>query len=203
MKYPKMTDTSSDKSAFNLQHQTHKETLYKFLGLAALLVAYFGYMSWKFDASTGFGLAILTWSFFVLCTPVADGGFILAFPIRLMFGVKMAITQGVIWFVAIGINLYMLWASKETYELTFITNLLLQILTQPYPYWSILIISVFGTFLSIYFGDEMMDVTAHKNRGKHHSHGFKYRIILVIGLGALTVAAYYHLLSSLNISLPE
>jgi hypothetical protein len=61
-----MTDTSSDKSAFNLQHQTHKETLYKFLGLAALLVAYFGYMSWKFDASTGFGLAILTWSFFVL-----------------------------------------------------------------------------------------------------------------------------------------
>lgn len=188
---------------FHQKHETHKETIFKFLGLIFILVAYFGYVSWKFDAATGFGLALLTWSFFVLCTPVADGGFIIAFPIRLLFGIKMATTQVIVWFIAIGINLYMLTASKDTYELTFLTQLLKHILTQVYPYWSILLISIIGTFLSIYFGDEMMDVASHKHRDKHHKHGFKYRIILVLGLGVLTIFAYYYLLSSLNISIPE
>ena len=64
-------------------------------------------MSWKYDASTGFGISLLTWSFFVLCTPVADGGFILAFPIRLLFKIKMSLTQSVLWFVAVGINVFM------------------------------------------------------------------------------------------------
>lgn len=158
---------------FNLQHQTHKETIVKFLALLAILIAYFGYMSWKFDASTGSGLALLTWSFFVLCTPVA-----------------------------IGINVVMLSVSAPSYELTFLTNLLHQILTQPYPYWSILIISAFGTFLSIYFGDKMVDVTTHKQREKHHQHGFKHRVVVVVGMAVLTVLAYYHLLSSLNIKIP-
>lgn len=195
-----MLKVKTNTPKFNYQHRTHKETIFKFLALAIILVAYFLYMSWKFDAATGFGVALLTWSFFVLCTPVADGGFILAFPIRLLFGIKMSVTQIVIWFVAIGINVFMLASGSDTYELTFLTDLLKRILTVPYPYWSILIISALGTFLSIYFGDEMMDVTAHKNREKHHQHGFKYKIVLVIGLGLITVFAYYHLLSSLGIS---
>ena len=136
---------------FHIQHETHKETLLKFLALLTILVAYFIYMSWKFDASTGFGLALLSWSFFVLCTPVADGGFILAFPIRLLFGIKMAVSQVVLWFMAVGINIVMLIATPNTYELTFLTQLLNRILTEPIPYWSILIVSALGTFLSIYF----------------------------------------------------
>ncbi|MFT4519565.1 MAG: hypothetical protein ACI9JM_001962 [Halioglobus sp.] len=198
-----MPESNSTAASFHHGHETHKETILKFLALVFILVAYFGYMSWKFDASTGFGIALLTWSFFVLCTPVADGGFILAFPIRLLFGVKMATTQAIIWVFAVGLNIFMLKLAADTYQLSFITKLLEQILTQANPYWSILVISAFGTFLSIYFGDEMMDVTAHKDREKHHQHGFKYRIVLVVGLGLLTVVAYYHLLSSLNISLAE
>ena len=77
-----------------------------------------------------------------------------------------------------------------------------QILTQPYPFWSIIIISAMGTFLSIYFGDEMMDVTTHKERSKHHKHGMKYRLILVVGLGTLTLISYYFLLNQLHIQLP-
>lgn len=188
---------------FHRAHETHKETLLKFIALALILVAYFLYMSWKYDASTGFGVAVLTWSFFVLCTPIADGGFILAFPIRLLFKVKMSITQIVLWFVAIGINIFMLKTMPDTYDLTFLTKLLKHILTEPYPYWSILIISALGTFLSIFFGDEMMDVTSHKDRKLSQHHGMKYRTILVLGLGVLTVVAYYYLLSSLNITLPK
>jgi hypothetical protein len=188
---------------FNPKHTTHGESLFKFIALISIVVAYFLYMSWKYDASTGLGVSVLTWSFFVLCTPVADGGFILAFPIRLLFKIKMSYTQVVLWFVAIAINVFYFTSSPNTYDLTFITKLLKHILSEPYPYWSILMISALGTFLSIYFGDEMMDVASHKDRENNHRHGAKYRIILVLGLGILTVVAYYYLLSSLNVVLPK
>lgn len=139
----------------------------------------------------------------MLCTPIADGGFILAFPIRLLFKIKMSITQVVLWFVAVGINIVFLTTSPGTYDLTFLTKLLKHILSEPYPYWSILIISALGTFLSIFFGDEMMDVASHKEREASHRHGVKYRTIIVLGLGMLTVVAYYYLLNSLNVVLPE
>ncbi|GHB57938.1 hypothetical protein GCM10008107_03570 [Psychrosphaera saromensis] len=187
---------------FHPKNNTHKETLLKFLALVLILVGYFAYMSWKYDASTGFGVSVLTWSFFVLCTPIADGGFILAFPIRLLFKVKMSYTQVVLWFVAIAINLYAYFYTPDIYDLTFITQLLKHILSEPYPYWSILIISALGTFLSIYFGDEMMDVASQKDREIAHRHGLKYRTLLVFGLGILTVTAYYYLLSSLGVVLP-
>jgi len=188
---------------FHHKNETHSESLFKFLALISIVIAYFLYMSWKYDASTGLGVSILTWSFFVLCTPVADGGFILAFPIRLLFKIKMSITQAVLWFVAVGLNIFYMSVSPSSYDLTFITKLLKHILSEPYPYWSILIISALGTFLSIFFGDEMMDVASHKEREANHRHGAKYRTIIVLGLGVLTVVAYYYLLSSLNVVLPE
>lgn len=198
-----MFKTKEPATKFQIKHDTHKETLLKFIALALILVGYFLYMSWKYDASTGFAVSMLTWSFFVLCTPIADGGFILAFPVRLLFGIKMAITQIVLWFVAIGFNILMLIFSPQSYDFTFLTKLLNHILTVPYPYWSILILSAAGTLLSIYFGDEMMDVTSHKERVKYHKHGLKYQSLLVAGLGVLTIVAYYYLLSSLHISLPK
>jgi hypothetical protein len=188
---------------FHFKNETHNEALFKFVALISIVVSYFLYMSWKYDASTGAGVSILTWSFFVLCTPVADGGFILAFPIRLLFKIKMSFTQLILWFVAIGINVFFLTTSPDSYDLTFITKLLKHILSEPYPYWSILIISALGTFLSIYFGDEMMDVASHKERKVSHRHGAKYRTLIVLGLGVLTVVAYYYLLSSLNVVLPD
>jgi len=188
---------------FHHRHETHKETIFKFVMLLLVLVAYFLYMSWKYDTSTGFGVSVLTWSFFVLCTPVADAGFILAFPIRLLFKIKMSITQIVLWFVAVGINVYMLLSDSNSYDLTFLTRLLKHILIEPYPYWSILIISALGTYLSIFIGDEMMDVASHKDRKFSHRHGFKYHTILIVGLGVLTVIAYYYLLDGLNITIPE
>lgn len=198
-----MLKIKNDTIKFSPKNETHSESLLKFAALISIVTAYFLYMSWKYDASTGFGVSILTWSFFVLCTPVADGGFILAFPVRLLFKIKMAYTQIVLWFVAIGINVFYITTSPDSYDLTFITRLLKHILSEPYPYWSILIISALGTFLSIYFGDEMMDVASHKEREVNHRHGVKYRTIIVLGLGIITVVAYYYLLSSLHVVLPE
>lgn len=188
---------------YQLSNQTHKETLIKFIGLLIILFSYFAYVSWEYDVSTGLGLVLLTWSFFVLCTPIGDGGFLIAFPVRLLFGIKMVMTQIVLWLLAVAINIYFLFFSVNTYQLTFLTRLLHHIFIQPFPYWGILIVSALGTFLSVYFGDELIDVTTHKDREKYHKHGFKYHIISLIALGIITVTAYYHLLSSLGIHLPK
>ena len=184
------------------QHQTHTENLWRFLALIVLLVAYFGYMSWKFDAATGAWLALLSWSFFVLCTPVADGGFIVAFPVRLLFGTRMLFTQIVVTFVAIAINIAALSIAPSSYDDTALTRLLHTILTTPWPYWSILAISAAGTGLSIWFGDEMLDVTTHAERNIHHRHGIKYRVLLIVGLTLLTTLAYYKLISDLGVKVP-
>lgn len=184
------------------RHQTHKESLWRFLALIAVLVAYFSYMSWKFDAATGAWLALLSWSFFVLCTPIADGGFIVAFPIRLLFGARMLISQAAVWIVAIIINVVAMRFTPTSYEDTELTRLLFTIITTPWPYWSILAISAAGTGLSIWFGDEMMDVTAHADRALHHKHGFKHKTLIIVGLGLLTILAYYNLLGDLGVAIP-
>jgi len=182
-----------------IKHPTHRESLWRFIALIGLLIAYFIYMSWRYDAATGAWSATLTWSFFVLCTPIADGGFIIAFPVRLLFGTRMLVSQIVVWVVAVVINVFALKLSPDHYQDAELTRLLHTILTTPWPYWSILAIAAAGTALSILFGDEMMDVTNHEDRKKFHRHGFKYRVILVAGLGALTVLAYYDLLSHLGV----
>lgn len=170
--------------------------------LVGILLAYFGYMWWKFDAATGAWLAVLSWSFFVLCTPVADGGFIVAFPVRLLFGARMIWTQVVVWGLAIAINVAALALVPGAYDDSALTRLLKAILTQPWPFWSILAISALGTGLSIWFGDEMMDVTSHRDRQKHHSYGFLFKIVATVGLGVLTLIAYYHLLQELGVEIP-
>lgn len=182
--------------------QTHRESLWRFAVLMVLLVGYFGYMSWKFDASTGAVLAVLSWSFFVLCTPVADGGFVVAFPIRLLFGVRMMVTQIVVWFVAVGVNVVGVLVWPGSYEDTALTRLLYSILTTAWPNWSILVISLAGTMFSIWFGDEMIDVVDHSMRKKQHRHGFKHKMVMIVGFGVLTVVAYYQILSNLGISIP-
>lgn len=183
-----------------LHHQTKREELIKFLLLLAVLVGYFGYLSWKYDVATGGIVSVLTWSFFVLCTPIADAGFLLDFPVRLITGLRMVIMEIAVWGIAITANILTLWLAPEAYDTTFLTALFREILLTPWPNWSIIVLCGVGTFLSIRFGDEMMDVMSHKSRDLHHKHGFKFRLVAMAALIGLIVVAYYFLLEGLNIN---
>ncbi len=186
-----------------LKHQTHREGLYKFLLLLAVLLGYFGYLSYEYDLATGGIVAALTWSFFVLCTPVADAGFLLDFPIRLITGMRMFITEMLVWGLAIVINVITLSASPESYDTTFLTSLFYKILTTPWPYWSIIILCSAGTFLSVRFGDEMMDVLAHKDCDYRHQHGFKHKLIIMAVLFLVIFFGYYHLIETLGVDISK
>lgn len=183
----------------HIRHQTHLETVLKFTGLLALLLAYFGYLSWQYDLATGGWVAALSWSFFVLCTPIADAGFLLDFPIRLLFGTRMVLTEILVWVLALGLNIATILVKPAVYETTFLTSLFYKILVTPWPYWGLIALCALGTFVSIYFGDEMLDVATHKERKTHHRHGFKYRLIVMVGIFLVVMVAYEHLITELGV----
>jgi len=76
-----------------LNEETKRHSLLRYVILVLFIIGYFIYESGKLGTTNGFLVTILTWSFFIFCTPVADAGFILAFPIRLLVGVRMIYTQ--------------------------------------------------------------------------------------------------------------
>ncbi len=147
---------------------------------------------------TGGIASALTWTFFVLCTPIADAGFLLDFPLRLLFGIRMLFSEFAVWALAIAINVFSLIYFAEYYETTKLTMLLHGILTMPYPYWSVILLSGAGTFLSIQFADELMDVVRHRDRGFFHRHAFKHEIVIIVFF-VLVLVGYYKLMASLGI----
>jgi hypothetical protein len=175
-----------------------KQLFYKFFLLCVLLVSYFIYLSIQYDFMTGGFASLLTWTFFVLCTPIADAGFLLDFPLRLLFGVRMLISEIAVWALAISINIISLIYFVEYYETTKLTTLLHLVLTNPYPYWSLVILSAVGTFLSIRFADELMDVIHHRDRGFFHSNSYIHEIIIIVFFISIFIG-YYELVASLDI----
>jgi len=185
---------------FIKKKETHpkKRLLYKFILLCILLAGYFSYLSFQYDLTTGGVAAAITWSFFVLCTPIADAGFLLDFPLRLLFGIRMLLSEIVVWALAIVINVVSLLYFVEYYQTTKLTRLFYSILTNPYPYWAVILISGAGTFLSIRFADEVMDVARHRDREFFHRHGIKHKIVMIIFFVFILIG-YYELMALLGI----
>lgn len=184
-----------------LKHQTKRESLYRFLLLLGVFILYAIYLSLKYDAQTSLIVSAITWSFFVLCTPIADAGFLLDFPIRLIFGIRMFYMELIVWLLASFINLIGIFYFPAEYDKTVVTSIFYTILTTPWPYWIIIVLSGIGTFLSIKFGDELMDFIGHHECKYHHQYGFTHKIITFACVFIFTLILYYHLLAKLDIHL--
>lgn len=172
----------------------------KFGLLVGVVVGYFAYLNYQYDMATSGIVAGLTWSFFVLCTPVADAGFLLDFPLRLLFGIRMVLSEAVVWAMAIAINVAALVFWPAAYDTTVLTRVFLTILTTPVPYWAVIALSGIGTFLSIRFGDELMDVLHHRDRDYFHSHHFKHELVL-FAFFLVVLVGYYELIASIGLDI--
>ena len=182
-----------------MKHPRH-QVLIKFLSLCLIVLSYFIYLTYEYDLLTGGIASLITWSFFVLCTPIADAGFLLDLPIRLLFGIRMVLSEIIVWFIAISINLFSFVYYRELYKTTFITEIMEVILITPFPYWFVILLSCIGTFLSIRFGDELMDVIQHKDRYFYLRHHFKYEMILFVFFLAI-LFGYYEIISTLGVTI--
>jgi len=184
------------------KHETKSHALRKFLLVAAVFVGYFAFIAEKYGAAAGFSVAALTWSFFVLCTPVADAGFLLDFPLRLILRWRMFFTEILVWVLAAGLNFWAFFAAPEIYEKTKILILFRHILAQPVPFWGIILISAVGTFFSVKFGDELLDKVRHSQREIHKKHKHDFRLVVMIFVFALSLIFYDFLLKKLGVDLP-
>ncbi|MFT7227932.1 MAG: hypothetical protein ACI8PW_000509 [Methylophilaceae bacterium] len=112
----------------------------------------------------------------------------------------MALSEIAIWAIAILINVIALIDFRDFYQTTTLTRLMEAILTTPFPYWFIIFLSGIGTFLSIHFGDELMDVLHHRDRDYFHSHHFKHELA-IFAFFLIVILGYYEFVSSLGINL--
>lgn len=182
--------------------ETKKHVFFRYLLLILILVGYLGYTIHQFGAEEGLLVTFLTWSFFVFCTPIADAGFLVDFPARLLIKVRMLHSELFVWGFAAALNIFALLTNSGIYGKTILLKLFHKILTTPFPYWGIIILSAAGTFFSIYFGDELLDVARHKDRVKYKKHKNKHRIIILIFLIIMVLVFYNFLLKSIGLNLP-
>ncbi len=185
-----------------LVSETKKHSLIKFIGLVVILVSYLVFMSIKLGPKLGISVVVLTWTFFVFSTPIADAGFLLAFPIRLLTGFRMMYTQLLAFALSLFINLYAFFYFPAIYGKTLLLKLFHQILAHPFPFWGIILLSLIGTLFSIYFGDELIDVSTHKERKKYHKHLNIYQIIVFLFIIGITIILYKFLLVKLGVQIP-
>ncbi len=181
------------------QHETKRNVLKRYLIVLFIFLSYFVFVTFKYGLKNGILISLLTWSFFVFCTPIADAGFLLDFPVRIFTNIRMLHSEILVWLIAGSLNVYALTFQKEIYQKTFILQTFYHIITHPFPFWLIIIISAIGTFMSVYFADELIDVVKHEERVKFKKHMKKYRFILYLFLIIATIILYDYLIKQLGI----
>ncbi len=184
-----------------IKHETKRSALKKFSIVASIVIAYLGFSLFHYGLRDGFLATILTWSMFVLSTPIADAGFLIDFPLRLFTNIRMIYSESIVWFVAITMNLIIFIITPSAYDKTTLLRIFKVILSSPFPNWIIIVLSAIGTFLSIMFGDELMDVSSHSRCHKYNKHKNKHFLVIALFLILLTIIMYYRVLRSLGVSI--
>ncbi|OIO66424.1 hypothetical protein AUJ68_00915 [Candidatus Woesearchaeota archaeon CG1_02_57_44] len=184
-----------------LEKETWMHGLNKYMVVVGIIIIYLAYTARYFGMQNGLVITILTWSFFVFCTPVADAGFLLDFPIRLLTGMRMIYTEIIVWVIALLVNIGAMLFAPAIYQKTLILSLFYHIITHPWPMWIIILLSVIGTFLSIFLGDELMDVSSHHERKHWHKHHGRLQLVVLLGIIVLILILYDYLLKTLGISI--
>jgi hypothetical protein len=188
----------------SIREYSRGHPLVKFLFVLVIFLGYLTFAAFSYGLDNGIAVAVLTWSFFVFCTPIADAGILVDFPLRMLTGIRMIYSEIIVWALALILNLVFYIGNITIYDKTLILKLFKQIISTPVPYWIIIILSAIGTFLSIYFGDEILDIISKRkgNRVGYERHGGKYQIVIFFSIIALVVAIYYIFLKHLDISIP-
>ncbi len=185
-----------------IKHETKKHVFVKFLLIFLVFFGYFAFIATEYGVRDGFFVTALTWSFFVLCTPIADAGFLLDFPVRLLTRIRMFFSELMVWGLAILLNFYAFFVHPEIYTKTNLLLLFQHVLEHPIPFWALIIVSAIGTFMSIQFGDELMDKVRHDERNLYHKQKHQYKFIGMIFVIGLAIILYDFLLKQLGVELP-
>lgn len=184
----------------SFRKELDKHPIIKFLIVASLLISYLFFAAKTYGLKEGVWIGFLTWSFFVLCTPVSDAGVIIDFPVEFVTGIRMVYSEMIVWTIAISLNTFTYLKVPQIYEQTVLLSLFKHIIEEPFPYWAIILLSCIGTFLSLYVADSFL----HKNKKikKHVNFLIKHKLIIFGIILLLDIAVYDFLLNKLGVSIP-
>jgi hypothetical protein len=179
-----------------LKHPHKKSVLLKFLILFAVIIIYAAYLLSEFGVEQGLLITGLTWSVFVFCVPFAASDILVGLPLRALFNLRLMISQIIVWVSGGAINIYTMLTDQSIYGSTPLLEVFHYILSNPIPYWSILGLCGFGTFLSVILADDVLDDLDPKK--KAHSKKLEVLfLVILIGIGLV----YSVLLGELNVSI--
>lgn len=193
---------SKSRHKISYKHQTHKGIFIRFGLIVLIFLAYFLFVSTKYGYADGFFITWLSWSFLVLCTPIADAGILVDFPVRLVSGIRMIYSEVAVWGIAIILNIFAVIFSPEVYTQTQLLSLFKHIIDNPIPFWSIFIVSGVGTFLSIQVGDDLLDVIKHKHNKRAGVHDIKIKVASMVFVLFIAFALYDFLFQNFNLDMP-
>jgi hypothetical protein len=125
--------------------------------VAGCVTLYAVYMVHKLGVRAGVTVTYLTWCFLVLGTPVADAGGLLDVPVRLLTGIPMVWVEVCVIATSILSCAAFVWLYPEAFKHTALLRAFHIILTNPVPYWAIIVVCIIGTILSVRIGDLVID----------------------------------------------
>lgn len=184
----------------NIKEEFDKHPAIKFTSVIILLALYFVFATHSHGFKEGLLISILTWSFFVFCTPIADAGILIDFPMRLITGIKMIYSEMIVWGVAALLNLFAFLVKPTIYDSTILLALFKQIVYNPWPYSIIIILSAIGTYLSVYIGDNLMSLK--RKTKKHRNFILKHKIVIFLFLVIFVIITYNFLLGKMGVNIP-
>lgn len=179
-----------------------EKSILKFVIILVIIGMYWEYVSFHYGAKDGALITLLSWSFFVFCTPVPDAGFLVDFPVRVLTKVKMLYSETIVWTFAFCVNVFVYMNYASIYSKTVILKLFKHIFSKPVPYWTLIILSAMGTFLSVRLGDQVWSVLRSDKKISELEHGRKYHFILFLFVIILIIALYDFLIYEIGISVP-
>jgi hypothetical protein len=134
--------------------------LFFYLFISSLFMTRFIYMN---GIISGTRIFLLVWSLYILCIPGGHGQLIVGLPMQLIKH-KNVCTESLFWPAAALINLITYLVAPSMYLQTPTTGLLYRIISQPNPYWLIILISLIGTSYNGFSKESYFDTvnTTHK-----------------------------------------
>lgn len=148
------------------------------------------YMTHSFK--TSILATFVVWSFYILCVPAYHGKFILGIPYKIITGKKFLYPERILWPLAIILNLVAINYYNYIYQTTIITHLFYQIISRPWPFWLIIVISSLGTFYKSFLGYEKF------YRYKYFNY-FLRTLLVILGILTLFYLSYNELIILFNV----
>jgi hypothetical protein len=138
----------------------------------------------SFGFLRGMLLTFLTWSFYCLCTPLSNSALITSKFLDLFTNVSLRYAKFIPWLFAIVLNIFIYLIAPYVYIMSATTFLLYRIISNPWPYWLIIVAcALVGLYNSLFVYDRRFLLR----------HAFARTVLFAVGVVTFFYLSYVEL----------